>query len=78
MKGYKMQQPRITEQDLKNARTLVCEACSNKTFTNVFIIKQISALVSPTGQEINAPIPTFACTKCSHINAAFLPPDELN
>jgi hypothetical protein len=71
------QGPRLTEQDIRNAKTLICDACSNKTFTNVFIIKHISALLSPNGQEINAPLPTFACAKCGHINKSFLPPDEV-
>lgn len=72
-----MQQPRLTEQDIKNAKTLKCDECSHNVFKNVFIIKQISALLSPNGQEINAPIPTFACEKCGHVNKSFLPPEEV-
>ena len=71
-----MNAPRISQQDLQNAKTLECEECGHKFFTNVFIIKHISALLSPNGQEINAPIPTFACAKCSHINKNFLPPEN--
>jgi hypothetical protein len=71
-----MNGPRLTEKDLFNAKTLVCESCGNNTFVNVYMIKQISALLSPSGQEINAPIPTFACSKCSHINKSFLPPER--
>lgn len=71
-----MQQPRLTEQDVKNAKTLACEECGHTTFNNVFMIKYISALLSPNGQEVHVPIPTFACSKCDHINKAFLPPGE--
>lgn len=72
-----MQQPRLTEKDLKNAKSLTCDMCSHNVFNNVFVIKQISALLSPNGQEINAPIPTFACSKCGHVNKSFLPPEEV-
>ncbi len=71
-----MNGPRLTEQDYKNATSVVCEKCNNGTFGNVFLMKYISALLSPTGREIHAPVPTFACTKCNHINKAFLPLEE--
>lgn len=71
-----MNAPRLNEQDIKNAKTVKCQSCGGTVFKNVFVIKQISALVSPNGQEINAPIPTFACTKCDHINKNFLPEER--
>lgn len=69
-------QPRLTESDIKNAKDVFCESCNNNTFTNVFVIKRIPALLSSSGQDVHIPIPTFACTKCSHINKNFLPPEE--
>lgn len=73
-----MNGPKLSERDLVNAKSLQCEECGNKTFTSVFVIKHISALLSPNGQEIHAPVPTFACSKCSHINKNFLPPEPDN
>lgn len=70
-----MNGPKLTERDLVNAKSLACESCGNKTFNNVFVIKYISAIMSPNGHEVHAPVPTFACAKCSHINKGFLPPD---
>jgi hypothetical protein len=70
-----LQQPRLSQQDVMNATTIVCESCGNKTFSAVFIIKHISALLSPTGQEANVPMQTFACSKCSHVNTDFMPPE---
>lgn len=67
---------KLTERDVLEAKNIVCEKCSNDRFVNVFFIKHISALMSPNGQEVNAPIPTFACSKCDHINNQFLPPDN--
>lgn len=67
---------KLTEQDLVNASSIVCDECGNNAFNSVYLIKHISALISPTGQEINAPFPTFACTKCGHINDQFLPPSD--
>lgn len=70
--------PQLTERDILNAKSLKCSECGCKTFNNVFVIKHVSALVSPNGREVNAPIPTFSCTKCGHINAEFLPPENDN
>jgi len=67
--------PQLSERDFINAKDLTCAECGCRTFNNVFIIKHISALLSPSGREINAPIPTFSCTKCGHINKEFLPPE---
>lgn len=71
-----MNGPRLSEQDIKNAKNVSCEKCGCMYFKNVFLIKQISALISPNGQEINAPFPTFSCVKCDHVNKNFLPPDD--
>ena len=46
--------------------------CKNETFEPAFIIKHLSALVSPSGQETMMPIQLFKCSKCGHINEKFL------
>ena len=35
------------------------------------MLKKLSPLVSPTGQEAMIPVAAFACEKCSHINKEF-------
>ena len=65
--------PRLRPQDLANAKDVKCEKCEHTLFLPVAIIKQISALLSPTGKVINVPIQTFACAKCSHLNEEFKP-----
>jgi predicted nucleic acid-binding Zn ribbon protein len=58
---------------LESARTITCEQCDNHTFNQVHVMKRLSALVSPTGEEVVIPLQTFQCTACSHINNEFLP-----
>jgi hypothetical protein len=70
-----LQQPRLTQQDVMRGTSLKCELCECSVFSPVFVIKKISALLSPTGQEANVPMQTFACVKCHHVNSEFLPPE---
>ena len=70
-----MQQQQQQQQiniDLKNAEDVKCEECENVYFTPVVMIKKLSALVSPTGQEVMAPMQLFQCSSCSHVNKQFL------
>tara|TARA_B100000902_G_scaffold387554_1_gene431864 strand:+ start:93 stop:341 length:249 start_codon:yes stop_codon:yes gene_type:complete len=39
-------------------------ACGNKHFKQVFAMKKVSALVSPSGQEEVITMPVFVCDKC--------------
>ena len=58
--------------NLDAATDIDCDECSSKTFSQVYLIKRISPLVSPNGQEIMVPMPIFKCSSCNHINEAFL------
>jgi len=58
--------------DLNNVDNIKCDECENETFVPAFVIKHISALMSPTGQETMVPIQLFKCSKCDHINERFL------
>ena len=58
--------------DLSQAEDIACEECEGKLFSPAFMIKRISALMSPTGQETLAPIQIFKCDSCSHVNELFL------
>jgi len=61
--------------DLSQTEPIICEACSNQTFQQVVLMRRISALLSPTGQEALVPIPVFECASCGHINSQFYPTD---
>ena len=58
--------------DLNSVDNVQCEECKNETFTPVFVIKHLSALMSPSGQETMIPIQLFKCSKCGHVNEKFL------
>ena len=68
------QQPQMNI-DFSQTTAEVCEECQNDTFTQVYQMRTLSALLSPTGEEAKIPIQVFACVKCNHINKGFLPKD---
>jgi len=49
--------------DLKNAVPRLCE-CGCKYFIPVVAVYTVSALVSPTGQELTAQQPVLICMEC--------------
>lgn len=73
-----MQQQQQINVDLSNAQDITCENCGNYTFSEVLLMKKLSALISPTGKEAIVPIPTFACNACGYINKQFLPASMRN
>ena len=52
------------EVDLKNAETMKCAECGNSIFTQGYVIKKMSAIMSPTGKEMIAPVQVFNCGNC--------------
>jgi len=62
--------------DFSQTTAEVCEKCENDTFTQVYKMRTLSALLSPTGQEAKIPVQIFACAKCGHINPGFLPKED--
>ena len=61
----------INNIDLTHAKTLECEKCQCKGFKQTMMLKKLSALISPTGQESIIPVAAFACEVCGHINKEF-------
>tara|TARA_Y100000310_G_C20346804_1_gene652384 strand:+ start:89 stop:316 length:228 start_codon:yes stop_codon:yes gene_type:complete len=57
--------------DLKSTDEVPCEECKNTYFIPVFVIKRLSPLVSPTGDEKLIPLQTFKCSECGHVNETF-------
>ena len=58
--------------DLTHATTLECEECKCKGFKQTMMLKKLSALISPTGQETIIPVGVFACEACGNINKEFV------
>ena len=71
MKPLPKQQVKI---DLSDADTMKCQKCGNSIFIQGYVIKRISAIVSPTGEEVIAPIQVFNCGNCGEM----LPLQELD
>ena len=57
--------------DLSHAKTLECEECKCKGFKQTMMLKKLSPLMSPNGQEAIIPVAAFACDSCGHINKEF-------
>ena len=62
------QEPSI---DISKTTEIKCEACSNDTFEQTLMLRKLSALVSPSGQETLVPVQVFDCKKCGHVNSEF-------
>ena len=74
MKPQKPLPQQQVQVDLKDADTMKCQACGNTVFIQGYVIKKISAIVSPTGKEVIAPIQVFNCGNCGEM----LPLQELD
>ena len=57
--------------DFSKTTEICCEACGGKTFKQTLLMRKMSALVSPSGQETIIPMAVFACEKCGHVNKEF-------
>lgn len=64
--------------DFSQTTAEICGSCGNDTFTQVFKIRKLSALLSPHGKETMIPMQVFACAKCGYINDVFLPKNTEN
>lgn len=59
--------------NITDTKPIKCDECGNDTFTQSFIMRLISAVYSPEGEESIMPIPVFECSSCGHVNDIFLP-----
>ena len=57
--------------DISKTSAIKCEKCENQTFKQSLLLRKLSALVSPNGQETLVPVQVFACEKCGHVNSEF-------
>lgn len=59
--------------DFENTEAVTCEECENEYFSHAVMIRRVSPILSPTGQEAIIPAQVFQCTKCGHVNKQFRP-----
>ena len=53
--------------DLRDAETIKCEDWKNYLWIQSFVLKRLSALVSPSGQEALVPIQVYSCGNCGKV-----------
>jgi len=58
--------------DLKQADTIKCDDCNNYLFITSFVLKKVSALVSPNGQEGIVPLQVYSCGNCGKVPSKLL------
>jgi hypothetical protein len=59
--------------DYSQTDSIVCEKCESEVFQPAFLLRKVSALVSPTGKETIVPMQLFACISCGHVNKDMYP-----
>tara|TARA_Y100000310_G_scaffold322795_1_gene382295 strand:- start:647 stop:850 length:204 start_codon:yes stop_codon:yes gene_type:complete len=52
--------------------TMKCEQCGSSLFSIAYIIKRISAIMSPTGEESIVPVQVYSCDGCSKVPEVLL------
>ena len=68
-----IQQPQQEVQvDLTKADTIKCEDCGNYLFITANVIKRISPILSPTGQEALVPVQVYSCGNCGKVAEGML------
>ena len=74
MAKQKPLQPPQTEVqvDLTKADTIKCDDCGNYLFITSHVIKRLSAIISPTGQEALIPVQVYSCGNCGAVPKMFL------
>ena len=58
--------------DLRKADTIKCKKCSNYVFLQSFILKRLSAILSPTGEEALIPVQVYSCGNCGQVAEGML------
>ena len=57
---------------LKEAETIKCSKCSNYLFITSFVLKRLSAILSPSGQEALIPVQVYSCGNCGAVAEGML------
>lgn len=67
------QQQMSPELDIKQTEPVICEKCKGTIFTDVLMLREVSALLTKSGQPGYIPIQVFSCIACNHVNKQFIP-----
>ena len=58
--------------DLAKADTMKCDDCNNYLFITAYVIKRISAIMSPNGQAGLVPVQVYSCGNCGKVPKTLL------
>jgi hypothetical protein len=58
--------------DITDAEDVCCSECGGIYFSQLVRIKRISAIMSPTGQEVVFPVQIVKCDRCGAIDESIL------
>ena len=72
MKPLKKPQSAQVQVDLRDAETIKCNDCDNYLFITSFVLKKLSAIVSPNGQEALIPVQVYSCGNCGKVAEGML------
>jgi len=50
--------------DVSQIPDTICSVCGSKHFIPAYVVKKVSALISPNGQESFINIPVLVCLNC--------------
>ena len=73
IKGNEGGVPTLDNIDLTHAQDIECEKCGGKGFRQTMMLKKLSSLMSPTGQEAMIPIEVFSCGNCGKVPDSMMP-----
>ena len=59
--------------DFSQLESLKCDNCGSEHFEQVFLLKRVPAVVSPTATPTIAPAQIFRCAECKHVNEELMP-----
>ena len=71
MKKLKKPQAQV-QVDIRDAETIKCNDCNNYLFITSFVLKRLSAIVSPTGQEALIPVQVYSSGNCGKVAEGML------
>jgi hypothetical protein len=61
---------------LDKTTPIVCDECGCESFIQVTFLRKVSRFIAGTDQDALIPIPSFACSKCGHVNDEFQPKER--
>ena len=65
------QQPQV---DLKQTTSVKCE-CGDEFFSQSFLMRKVSGILTGTGKPGYVPIPVFTCNACGKVIPEMMPPE---